>query len=314
MRIDEKILQLDFEVVAEGLSFPEGPVVFEDGSVVFCEVIAGTLKRAWGDGRTEVIATLGGGPNGAQLGPDGAIYVCNNGGLDLQRNCNALGPGTEGRIERVDLATGKIERVHDHCGDRLLSAPNDLVFDRTGGLWFTDFGKYLPESKAYSSICYSPPGNGPVKAGHSGAVSYNGIGLSPDETRLYVADTKLAKMFVFDLEAPGVVGKPLAPALPGYSGRKPRRTVFGLAPGDVGLDSLAVTARGAVCVGTLQRGGISCFGEDGYEFYVDLPDHSVTNIAFGGPDMCTAYITASGTGKIVKTRWPEPGLKLNFSA
>jgi gluconolactonase len=313
MPLTEDVRTLDFEVVAEGLAFPEGPVVFDDGSVLVVEVVGGTLKRIWGDGRVELVSTPGGGPNGAQIGPDGAVYICNNGGLDMRNHCNAVGPGSEGRIERIDLATGRVERVHDHCNGRPLSAPNDLVFDRTGGLWFTDFGKILPDAKVYSSILYSAPGHGSISAGHTGAVAYNGIGLSPDETRLYVSDTRLAKLFAFDLEAPGVVGPPRDPAVVQKQERRSRRTVVGVAPGDVAVDSLAVTARGAVCVATLVRGGISCFGEDGYEYYVDLPDHTVTNIAFGGPDMRTAYITCSGTGKLLRTRWPEPGLRHNFA-
>src|SRR5690606_19135785 len=111
------MLDLDIEIVAEGLAFPEGPVALSDGSVLFVEIVGGTLKRAWGDGRVEVVARPGGGPNGAQLGPDGAVYVCNNGGLDMVNYCHADGPGAVGRIERIDLATGKVERVYDRCGD-----------------------------------------------------------------------------------------------------------------------------------------------------------------------------------------------------
>jgi len=103
------------EVIAEGLKFPEGPVVMADGSVIVVELAAGRVTRCW-NGRTEVVSECGGGPNGAAIGPDGALYLCNSGGLDSVRFCNASGPGTEGRIERVDLATGKVERVFDSCG------------------------------------------------------------------------------------------------------------------------------------------------------------------------------------------------------
>ena len=89
------------EVIAEGLDFPEGPVVMADGSVIVVEIHAGQITRCWGGGRKEVVAMPGGGPNGAAIGPDGALYVCNSGGLDLVKLQHARGAGHEGRIERV---------------------------------------------------------------------------------------------------------------------------------------------------------------------------------------------------------------------
>src|SRR6185295_12014646 len=71
----------DLEIIAEGLEFPEGPVWMPDGSMVVVEVRGGRLTRVTANGRVEPIAELGGGPNGAALGPDGWVYVCNNGGL-----------------------------------------------------------------------------------------------------------------------------------------------------------------------------------------------------------------------------------------
>ncbi|MFI5041206.1 MAG: SMP-30/gluconolactonase/LRE family protein, partial [Acidimicrobiales bacterium] len=115
-------------LVGEGLAFPEGPVALADGTVLVVELLAGRLSRITPAG-TELVAEPGGGPNGAAIGPDGAVYVCNNGGL---RN------GGGARFERVDLATGAVERIVAQVGDHPLRAPNDLVFDRAGGDWFTD--------------------------------------------------------------------------------------------------------------------------------------------------------------------------------
>src|SRR5260370_12309707 len=67
--------------LATDLEFPEGPVVMPDGSVVLVEIRGRRLTRIYPDGRKEVVAQIPGGPNGAALGPDGKMYVCNNGGV-----------------------------------------------------------------------------------------------------------------------------------------------------------------------------------------------------------------------------------------
>lgn len=114
------------ECLAEGLGFPEGPVAMADGSVIVVEMFAQRISRCW-NGRRETVCETRGGPNGAAIGPDGALWVCNN-GRDAD---HVLG---EGWIERVDLATGRLERVYDACDGKPLHAPNDLVFDASGRL------------------------------------------------------------------------------------------------------------------------------------------------------------------------------------
>ena len=128
-------------VLATDLEFPEGPVVMPDGSVVLVEIRGQRLTRVWPDGRKEVVAQIPGGPNGAALGPDGKIYICNNGGFGWIPSRGTMMPGAPepheyigGSIQRVDLATGKVETVVDRCGEHPLKGPNDLVFDRHGGL------------------------------------------------------------------------------------------------------------------------------------------------------------------------------------
>lgn len=299
---------LDFEVVAEGLAFPEGPVALPDGSLLVVEIAAGRLTRIWGDGRKETVAAIGGGPNGAALGPDGAVYICNNGGMTPQMG-SAQGAGSEGRIERVDLATGKVERLYDRVAEGPLSGPNDLVFDAAGGIWFTDLGKTLAGRTEFGGLYYCRPDGGSIARHQWGPFSYNGTGLSPDGQTLYVADTRSARLWAFAVEAPGR----LAPAPPET---RSRRSLVGTSPGNVSLDSLAVTASGNICVGTIGHagapGGISVFSPRGEVLRSSLPDPMVTNICFGGPDRQDAYITLSQSGRLVRVRWPEPGLQLNF--
>jgi gluconolactonase len=93
----------------------------------------------------------------------------------------------------------------------------------------------------------------------------------------------------------------------------PGRVVCNL-PGYQLLDSLAVEASGKVCVATIINGGVTAFDQDGSVEHYPFPDILCTNICFGGPDLSTAWVTASSTGKLYKAKWPRPGLKLNFNA
>jgi gluconolactonase len=283
-----------FQIVAEGLVSPEGPVVFPDGSVIVAEIHAGRLTRIWGDGRREVVATPGAAPNGAKLGPDGALYVCNSGG--------GAQPYSGGRIERVDLATGKVERLYDKVGDTPLQMPNDLVFDAQGGLWFTDYGRREARWTGKGGIYWVPPGGGAVREVWFGGAGCNGIGLSPDGRTLYWATTISGRLYSFPVTGPGTVATNEM-GLPRY---------VASAAGDGAFDSLALTASGAICIGTASPGGITVVTPPGKTRFLPLPDLLVSNIAFGGADMRDAYVTMSRSGRLAKLRWDEPGLNLNF--
>src|SRR5512145_3185904 len=130
--------------IASGLQFPEGPIAMADGSIVLVEIRRGTLTAVTAEGQIEVVAELGGGPNGAAIGPDGRVYVCNNGGFEWHDRNGLVVPGnqaatyTGGSIQAVDLSTGSVEVLYRRCGNVPLKGPNDLVFDSSGGFWFTD--------------------------------------------------------------------------------------------------------------------------------------------------------------------------------
>ena len=104
---------VEIEVVAGDLAFPEGPIAMADGSVVLVEIARQTLTRVGPDGSVDVIAELGGVPNGAALGPDGKCYVCNNGGMEFHEIRGKTYPGHQ----PSDYAGGRIERVR-HPGHR----------------------------------------------------------------------------------------------------------------------------------------------------------------------------------------------------
>ena len=303
---------MDIQLVTDGLRFPEGPIAMADGSIILTEIEGQVLTRVTPDGKKTVVAETGGGPNGAAIGPDGKIYVTNNGGSFQwikQNGLNIPGPTPPehkgGSIQRVDIATGKVETVYDGCDDKPLNGPNDLVFDKQGGMWFTDHGCSTPDGRKYGGLLYCKPDGSKITRLRDHMISPNGVGLSPDEKVVYAADTNLGRLWAFDISAPGELAEP-PPFQPG-------RVICNL-QGYQLLDSLAVEAGGKVCVATIINGGITAFDPAGTTEHYPFPDILCTNICFGGADMMDAWVTASGTGKLYKCRWPRPGLKLNYNA
>src|SRR5205814_5588897 len=188
------------------------PVVMPDGSVLLVEIRGRRLTRVYPDGRKEVVAQIPGGPNGAAIGPEGKCYVCNNGGFSWMPSRGTLMPGAPepheyigGSIQRVDLQSGKVETVVDTCGEHPLKGPNDLVFDKQGGLWFSDLGKRRARDMDVGAFYYVKPGMTEIVEGGFGMLPANGIGLSSDENIVYIAETPTARLWAFDLSAPGTV-------------------------------------------------------------------------------------------------------------
>ena len=297
--------------LASGLRFPEGPIAMDDGSIILVEIARGTLSRVTPAGKVEVIADLGGGPNGAAIGPDGACYVCNDGGFDWHEVDGLLLPGEEpddysgGRIERVDLKTGKADVLYTECDGHPLKGPNDLVFDAHGGFYFTDLGKTRDRVVDRGGLYYALPDGSKIVEVVYGTQGLNGVGLSPDEKTLYAAETVTGRLWSYEVKEPGVVEAP--------SGLFSRgKLVAGLA-GMQMLDSLALDSTGNVCVATIFNGGITCISPDGSHItHTPTDDFLTTNICFGGKDLKTAYVTLSSTGRLVSMDWPVAGLPLNF--
>lgn len=296
--------------VASGLRFPEGPVAMADGSVILVEIAAGRITRVQPDGSLSAVAETGGGPNGLALGPDGHLYVCNNGGFGWAEAGGLLVPhGTAadyagGSIQRVDIATGAVETLYTHAGDVSLRGPNDIVFDAHGGFWFTDHGKTGPRSRDVVGVFYARADGSHIEEVIFPLENPNGIGLSPDGKTLYVAETYTSKLWAFDLDGPGRVRG--TPGLTGGGGR------FLYSPaGYTYFDSLGVEAGGNICVATVGQGGITVVSPEGELVdFVPMDDPFTTNICWGGADMSTAFITLSGTGRLVRMDWPRPGLRL----
>lgn len=307
---------MDYRVVAEGLEFPEGPLELPGGDILVTEIKAGRLTRIAADGTKSTFATTGGGPNGAALGPDGAVYVAQNGGFSwhmrpLPDGTEGLFPGEQpddyigGQIQRVSPDGSDVTTLYRECEGEPLKGPNDLVFDAEGNFYFTDHGKVRARDRDRTGIFYASPDGKMIKEIIFPMEGPNGIGLSPDGKVLYVAETPTARVWACPLDGPGQV-----------SGR----TVLATVPGDperrmAMLDSLCVDAEGNVLVATLVHGGITTVTPSGETSHVPCPDLLTTNCAFAGPGLRTLYVTLSTTGKLIAfDNWPTQGLKLNFQA
>ena len=307
----------ELQEITSGLEFPEGPVAMSDGSVLVVEIQGGRITRVAADGSKNVVAECGGGPNGAAIGPDGKLYVANNGGVFQYVDMGGLNfphqPPPEswsgGRIERIDIETGEVDVLYEDCDGHPLRAPNDLVFDAHGGFWFTDHGALLERTADRTGIYYAQPDGSSITEAIFPMSAPNGIGLSPDGSRLYVAETYLNSVWWWKVTGPGEVEE-----VPGVF---PHGGTLLYSPGGLqGFDSLAVDSEGHVCVATLINGGISIVDGESGELvaFVQSDDILTTNVCFGGDGRRTAYLTLSGTGRLASVEWEWPGLELAHSA
>lgn len=303
--------EASFETLATDLLAPEGPKPLQDGSVLVCEMARGTLSRVSPGGKVDVVAELGGSPNGVAIGPDGAAYVMNNGGMKFTRSNGllqpepAVGKREGGSVQRVDLRSGQFTTLFSGAKGHPIKAPNDLVFDRTGGFWFTDPAAPHAQGTQQGAVFWAKSDGSEIRQVWE-LSGPNGIALSPDGNTLYVALTGKQSIAACKVLGPGKLAT-------NASGAADGKIIATLKEEQSFLDSMAVEADGALVVGTLFKGCVSVIRPSGeLQDQLYFPERFVTSIAFGGKDMRTAFITLTTTGRLVSVPWPRPGLRLAY--
>lgn len=267
------------QLLAEGLEFPEGPIYMGGGVVVFTQIRGQKLSR-YAEGRVETIARTGGGANGATLGPDGAFYVANNGGLSTgpEGLWMAQDP-IPGRIQRV-TADGQISDLATKLPGAPPHRPNDLCFGPDGLLYFTDPHNWEDLANLKPGRVNRTDLDGKVEQLAEVERFPNGIGFGLDN-RLYVAESVTQRVWVYDWKPEGLGEPELFCTLPrGFP------------------DGFCFATNGDLIVCGSLGDTILVFGTDGQiKDRFDAPEHTEpTNCCIGGGKL---YATYSGTGQLI---------------
>lgn len=290
---------------ATGLAFPEGPVLMPDGSVLLSELLGNRVVQIWEDGTRKVVAEPAGMPNGLAFGPDGFLYCANMGGLLEPEQVTWLqGADTSrlkyrgGSIQRIDIETGEVNDILTEADGLPLRAPDDLVFDSSGGFYFTDIGVHDAARRTTdeTGIYYVPADMSSARRVVKSLVPTNGLGLSADGTKLYWTEYLTGRLFVRDVTGPGRLAEPAVPF---------GDCIFTHPLPITWFDSLTMMANGEVAVavhnGTPQgRSGVVTFSAEGEEVaFEPFDDVFTTHVIHSTSGDPTAYVTLSATGRLV---------------
>jgi gluconolactonase len=286
-------------VLTDGLQFPEGPVWGPAGTLYVTEITGGRITAIAPNGSKRTFAETGGAPNGAALGPDGYLYVTNNGGKN------------PGYIQRIDTR-GKVEKLYEQCDGQPFQGPNDLVMDAHGGFYFTDPGPLSREGTKFGHLYYARRDGSSVKRMQYLFLLPNGIALTPDDSTLIVLESLTSRVWAIPIESPGVLAQVDAGARSGSPRAWPVSALLATVPQPAAPDGMCMDGVGNLLICAHNGGVVSVHAPDGAPLsQIAVEDRRLTNCCFGGDDFQTLYITESGLGRVVTVRWERPGLKLH---
>ena len=261
-------------------SFLEGPSFDRGGTLYVVDIPYGRILRVSPQGEWSVAAEYDGWPNGLKIHKDGRVFIA-----DHRRG-----------IMLMDPATGAVTPLLEDVRREGFKGVNDLIFAANGDLYFTDQGQTGLQDP--SGRVYRLRAGGQVDCLLDTVPSPNGLALSPDETALFVAVTRANQVWRLPLHPDGTTSKVAA--------------FITLSGGLAGPDGLAMDEQGGLAVAHCGLGTLWLFDRLGEpRFRVrSCQGISTTNLAFGGPDGRTLFITESDSGTILQARVPVAGRRM----
>ncbi|WP_454692568.1 SMP-30/gluconolactonase/LRE family protein [Achromobacter aloeverae] len=258
-------------------SFLEGPSFDRAGNLLVTDIPYGRIFRVTPQGEWSVLAEYDGWPNGLKIHRDGRAFIA-----DHRRG-----------IMQLDTATGAVTPVLQEVRREGFKGTNDLVFASNGDLYFTDQGQTGLQDP--SGRVFRLRASGQVDCLLDNIPSPNGLVLSPDEKVLYVAVTRANQVWRLPLHPDGTTSKVGA--------------FITLSGGHSGPDGLAMDSQGGLAVAHCGLGVVWLFDRLGQPAFrvQSCEGLSTTNIAFGGPDNRSLFITESDSGSILRAEVPVAG-------
>jgi len=252
------------QLVKEGFAFTEGPVPTKDGGIYFSDLLTSDrIHRLTPDGAITVLREQTHGANGLAVNRNGDVFAVESGSKRVSK-----------------FANGKATTVTDGSPDKPLLAPNDLILDSKGGIYFTDPGPRPVVAGRIVYVYYLPPGARKPLMLDDKIARPNGIILTTDGKTLIVDDTVGDTIFAYDVQADGTVRN-----------KRPFAKLHDIPAGEnSGADGMALDRDNRVYVAALT--GIQVFDKTGKYLGTIAVPRQPSNVAFSGPDKKTLYITA----------------------
>lgn len=281
-------------VLASDLGRTEGPLWHHGGYLTLVDLEGSRLLRWDPDGGVMVVRENTGEGNGCTLDPQGRLLMC------------------EGANRRVTLtgADGSVVTIAERWEGKRLNRPNDIICRSDGTIYFTDpAGRVPPEQREYGFgglFRISP--DGPLHLASDGCEYPNGLALSPDESILYVAISRLDERCFGEAERGEVCNHRRIRAFDvAADGTLSNNRVFcDMSSAEPGVpDGMKVDTQGRVfCTGS---GGIWVIDPAGNRLGIIRGPEVPRNVAFGGPDSRTLYTTPGGSLCSIRVKTPGIG-------